>query len=61
VLENPAEKGSAYRKSGLKERLDDIREDEENYGGRPEWDVYNLSNEKRSTFSYAAADSQSKT
>jgi hypothetical protein len=46
ILEDPAEKGKAYRKSGLKKRLLDIDEDQETYGGRPEWDSYN-SNQRR--------------
>jgi hypothetical protein len=41
ILENPPENGLAYRKSGLKKRLVDIEEDQQNYGGRPEWDSYN--------------------
>ena len=41
ILENPAERGVGYRKSGLKKRLADIEEDEKNYGGKPEWDSYN--------------------
>jgi hypothetical protein len=40
ILEDP-ERGVAYRKSGLKKRLTDIEEDEQNYGGKPEWDTYN--------------------
>jgi hypothetical protein len=43
ILEDP-EKGVAYRKSGLKKRLLDIEEDEQNYGGTPEWDSYNENN-----------------
>jgi hypothetical protein len=44
VLENPSEKGVAYRKSGLKKRLADIEEDELNYGGKPDWDSYIANN-----------------
>ena len=40
ILENPTEKGILYRKSGLKKRLGDIEEDEQNYGGKPDWDTY---------------------
>jgi hypothetical protein len=40
ILEDP-ERGVAYRKSGLKNRLADIEEDERNYRGKPEWDSYN--------------------
>ena len=41
ILQNRAEKGPAYRKSGLKKRLQEIDEDQDNDGGRPEWDSYN--------------------
>jgi hypothetical protein len=47
ILENPSENGVAHRKSGLKKRLADIESDEQNYGGRPEWDSYNA--KQRST------------
>src|SRR5260370_555610 len=42
ILENPAERGPAYRKSGLKRRLRDIADDEEKYGGKEEWDAFNI-------------------
>ena len=41
ILEDPAENGVAYRKSGLKKRLLDIEEDQQTYAGKPEWDNYN--------------------
>jgi hypothetical protein len=41
ILENPAEQGSLFRKSGLKKRLLDIEEDQAAYAGKPEWDDYN--------------------
>jgi hypothetical protein len=40
ILLNPAEKGPAYRKSGLKKTLDDLAEDHERYRGQPEWESY---------------------
>ena len=40
ILQDPLEKGAAYRKSGLKKRLADIEEDQETYGQRPGWDEY---------------------
>ncbi|MGA3072962.1 MAG: hypothetical protein ABSG56_04640 [Bryobacteraceae bacterium] len=41
ILEDPAENGVAYHKSGLKKRLLDIEGDQQTYAGRPEWDSYN--------------------
>jgi hypothetical protein len=41
ILEDPAENGMAYRKSGFRRALEDISEDKERYGGQPEWDAYN--------------------
>jgi len=41
ILEDPAEYGPLYRKSGLKKRLLDIEEDQTIYAGKPEWDNYN--------------------
>ena len=41
ILENPAENGIAYHKSGIKKRLLDIEEDQKTYAGKPEWDSYN--------------------
>jgi hypothetical protein len=46
IMENPAVNGTAYRKSGLKNRLRDIEADEEKYGGRPEWDDFNRERRK---------------
>jgi hypothetical protein len=37
ILENPAEKGPTYRKSGLKRTLDDLNEDYERYRGQKAW------------------------
>ena len=41
ILEDPAQYGPRYRKSGLKRRLLDIEEDQATYAGKPEWDSYN--------------------
>jgi hypothetical protein len=41
ILEDPAQYGPLYRKSGLKKRLLDIEEDQKIYAGKPEWDYYN--------------------
>ena len=41
ILDNPTKNGPAYRMSGLKKRLLDIEDDQANYAGKPEWDVYN--------------------
>ena len=38
ILENPAESGAAYRKSGLKRTLSDLEEDRKAYAGQPEWE-----------------------
>lgn len=46
ILQNPSENGPAYHKSGLKKRLKDIAEDEEKYGGKPEWDSHNAEQRK---------------
>jgi len=46
ILENPADNGPAYRKSGLKNRLRDIEADEERYHGRPDWDEFNSERRK---------------
>jgi hypothetical protein len=40
ILEDPAQKGPAYRKSGLKRTLGDLNEDAKKYGGQAEWDFY---------------------
>jgi hypothetical protein len=47
ILEDPAVTGLAYHKSGLKKMLQDVEADEQKYGGKPEWDVYNK--ERRET------------
>lgn len=41
ILQDPSEKGPAYRKAGLKKRLTDIEEDRATYAGRANWDEYN--------------------
>jgi hypothetical protein len=41
ILEDPAEYGPLYRKSGLKEKLLDVEKDQATYAGKPEWDSYN--------------------
>jgi hypothetical protein len=41
ILENPAENGAAYHKSGLRKRLLDIEANQEQYSGKAEWDNYN--------------------
>ncbi|MDE3167344.1 MAG: hypothetical protein KGN36_16195 [Acidobacteriota bacterium] len=40
ILENPSERGVAYRKSGLKKRLAAIEEDMQTYRGMPAWHSY---------------------
>jgi hypothetical protein len=40
ILEDPAEKASRYRKSGLKKSLDDIDEDLQRYAGQPDREEY---------------------
>jgi hypothetical protein len=40
ILENPAEKGPAYRKSGVKRVLDDLNEDYEKYRGQEAWELF---------------------
>ena len=40
ILENPAEKGPQYRKSGLKRTLDDLNEDHKRYRGQERWESY---------------------
>jgi hypothetical protein len=40
ILENPVEKGPAYRRSGLKKTLDDLEEDSLRYAGQPEMQQY---------------------
>jgi len=41
ILEDPAENGVSYHKSGLKKRLLDIEEDQQTYARKPEWESYN--------------------
>jgi len=40
ILQNPAEKGAAYRKSGMRKTLDDLKEDAQRYKGETEWESY---------------------
>jgi hypothetical protein len=40
ILQNPAEKGPAYRKSGLRRVLNDLNEDHQAHLGEPEWDAW---------------------
>ena len=38
ILDNPAENGPRFRRSGLKNAFDALNEDEKKYGGKAEWD-----------------------
>lgn len=38
ILDDPAENGPRFRRSGLKKAFDALDEDEKKYGGRAEWD-----------------------
>jgi len=40
ILQNPAEQGRAYRKSGIKKTLIDLDEDCQRYRGQPQWEAY---------------------
>ena len=40
ILQNPALKGSEFRSSGYKAKLDAFNEDATKYGGQPEWDEW---------------------
>ncbi len=40
ILQNPKEKGPAYRKSGLKRILDDLEEDHQTYLGQANWEAW---------------------
>jgi hypothetical protein len=40
ILENPAERGAAYRKSGLRRTLNDLEEDRQVYAGQPKWEEW---------------------
>jgi hypothetical protein len=40
ILQSPADKGPAYRKSGLRKILNDLDEDHQRYSGQPEWESY---------------------
>jgi hypothetical protein len=38
ILDNPAENGPRFRRSGLKRAFEALKEDEDKYGGKKEWD-----------------------
>jgi hypothetical protein len=40
ILEDPAERGADYRKSGIRRSLDDLEADRQAYAGQPEWDAW---------------------
>jgi hypothetical protein len=40
ILENPAERGPAYRKSGIKKTLTVLDEDQSKYAGQEKWEEY---------------------
>jgi hypothetical protein len=40
ILQDPPERGPAYRKSGIQRILKDLDEDEKRYGGQANWDSY---------------------
>jgi hypothetical protein len=40
ILRDPANHGRAYRLSGIKKEQRDLNEDEQRYGGKPEWDAW---------------------
>jgi hypothetical protein len=40
ILENPAERGAAYRKSGLRRTLNDLEADRQAYAGQPKWEEW---------------------
>ena len=40
ILQNPGANGPWYRKSGYKNMIRALEEDEDRYGGRPEWDEW---------------------
>jgi hypothetical protein len=40
ILENPAVRAAAYRKSGLRRTLNDLDEDYRTYRGQPEWEAW---------------------
>lgn len=40
ILQQPAEKGALYRKSGLKKTLNDLEADRQAYLGQPEWEEW---------------------
>lgn len=40
ILENPAERGAAYRKSGLRRTLNDLEADWQAYAGQPKWEEW---------------------
>lgn len=40
ILQNPAERGAAYRRSGLRRVLNDLEDDRQAYAGQPEWEEW---------------------
>ena len=40
MLQNPAEKGPGYRRSGIRKILADLNEDQAKYAGQQEWEDY---------------------
>jgi hypothetical protein len=42
ILQNPAEQGRAYRRSGIKKTLNDLDEDYRRYHDQPQWEAYIL-------------------
>lgn len=40
ILQNPAERGAAYRRSGLRRVLNDLEDDRQTYAGQPEWEEW---------------------
>ncbi len=40
ILENPAEQGRSYRRSGIKKLLIDLDEKSDRYRGQPRWEAY---------------------
>ena len=40
ILDNPAENAPRFRRSGLKNAFEALKQDEEKYGGKKEWDEW---------------------
>ncbi len=58
ILQEPSANGQWFRASGFKRLLDAVKEDEERYGGKAEWDNYN--NERRKGLDIGIRSSQLK-